>query len=357
MCGLCGVFGTSSFNSFQYDSFKWLLNFSATRGEDSTGVAIRKTDVKTKETVIGLYKSEGPPANLYFRFPEIFDPLKGDLARPPVGENISMLMGHNRATTIGATNADNAHPFAHGHIVGTHNGTLSWRTSLPAVPDKPGCTDSEQIYYAMSQGWTLQDIVGKTNGAIALAWYDMKEKSFNIFRNKERTLFYVPQYTSTIYYASEEWILSQALIKGRNPELVKSITPVSVMNHYKWDLSKSSLSLSITPVQEASYKTGAAVVSANKPVASTLTYREVDRKGAGKTDEPFRKETGWLTVDFENKEDFDSCVRHGCAYCSTALTWDEQQRGEISWLERDTPLCETCAKEWSDNAFYIAAGM
>lgn len=195
MCGIVGCVG--KIYSKEEDVFKLLLKLDVIRGEHSTGVCSVTKDKASWATS----KMVGTTYDL--------------LATKDFSELMKrthlMLFGHNRQATRGTISNDNAHPFAHGHIIGCHNGTLNSVFNLK--DSKKFTVDSEALYYDMSHNGAKKTIE-KLNGAFALCWYDDNERTINLVRNSERPLYYC--YTKdhkTFFWASESWMLHVAMSK------------------------------------------------------------------------------------------------------------------------------------------------
>lgn len=193
MCGLVGVLGEPGEDITQL--FTDMLYMDTIRGHDSTGVMVKKENkppVVLKEIGIAhsLIKSKA----------------WGRHVTKSVDSNICYI-GHNRAGTRGGNTIQNAHPFTHGHITLTHNGTLLSSYELEKKGNISFGTDSEHIAYSVyTQGieWTWR----KLNGAAALVWWDRKENTLNLIRNEKRPLAFV--YTEDkkhFIYASEIWMI------------------------------------------------------------------------------------------------------------------------------------------------------
>lgn len=195
MCGLVGVFGASNWLTTKL--FKHLLFVDQIRGIDSTGVFVLKESYKW-----AIGKDLGVPANL------MSTPWWQDtLVNGANTSNNLLLMGHNRAKTLGDISVENAHPFRHGNIVLAHNGTLKSVDSIK-IGDEKFETDSEQICYSISQKG-IEWVWERLQGAAALTFYDFKSRKLYFIRNSERPLFYTERALGHgIFWASEDWMLT-----------------------------------------------------------------------------------------------------------------------------------------------------
>ena len=104
----------------------------------------------------------------------------------------ALTVGHVRASTQGATNDENAHPFIieredGSKLVGVHNGTLDvWRSRTDA--DKFD-VDSHWLYYKLAKDGI--DAFAGFSGAYALVWYDTRHPDqVFVARNTKRPLFW-----------------------------------------------------------------------------------------------------------------------------------------------------------------------
>jgi hypothetical protein len=113
VCGLVGVFGDNFTRNKTI--FEELLHIDQLRGQHSTGVAF------LNEKYTQVIKDIVTPEELsyYKKYQKAMN--KEHLA----------LMGHNRQATRGEIIQSNAHPFSHGSITLTHNGTCSNVNTLP----------------------------------------------------------------------------------------------------------------------------------------------------------------------------------------------------------------------------------
>lgn len=176
MCGLVGIAGDVDHKSFRM--FRDMLVFDTIRGFDSTGVC--KVDLQDN---IIIEKDIGPPQMLWdwVAKSKIFTS-KGTHN----GVLPKVLLGHNRAATVGEVNFENAHPFEYGGIIGAHNGTLTgrgWR-----LEGDHNLIDSQRVFKHISEKG-IDDCWAKLDGAAALSFYDKKAETINLIRNNQRPLF------------------------------------------------------------------------------------------------------------------------------------------------------------------------
>jgi len=193
MCGQGGVAGTIGGNEEKI--FQFLLIYNSTRGLDSTGAgSVKRYNVKGGIPEMVVAKEIGNP----FELLSIARKGQHDFSDVLQGSQRALL-GHCRAKTIGAASRKNAHPFRFDHIMGTHNGTLSYQTQASLIGEKKFETDSEALYFEIEERgiaeaikkMRVSDNVNAVNpDAYALVWYNAKENSINLLRNKERPLWY-----------------------------------------------------------------------------------------------------------------------------------------------------------------------
>lgn len=212
MCGLVGVMG----NIIRRDrvALYWLLHLDVIRGEDSTGIAaIHKETLGGKDHFTArVFKEVGHPSELYDSYPEDFP---NDFYEPKNGAyNSYCLIGHNRAATQGLVNANNAHPFDMGNVIGAHNGTVDQWTMTSLNGYEEHDIDSKIIYQHINDTGQVQEVWDVADGAMALTWWDKKENALKVVRNNQRPLHYaISKDKKLIYWASKPWMLIAALAK------------------------------------------------------------------------------------------------------------------------------------------------
>jgi hypothetical protein len=199
MCGIVGLV-SPSFSQKEEKIFKNMLVADTLRGAHSTGVvAVQRGYGKKAKTEDTWLKQVGCGQSFVEDNKEFFANVSY--------RDKTFLVGHNRWATAGEVNAENAHPFTHGHITMVHNGTLDYLGNL-----EKGYTfdvDSEALCWELANKG-VRETLAKVYGAFTLVWYDDKEDSLNIVRNEERPMC-IAHVGGTIFYASErkmlEWIL------------------------------------------------------------------------------------------------------------------------------------------------------
>ena len=171
MCGIIG--GVNLPAKVGQDFITQALYVDALRGWDSTGlVAIREGKAEYYKRALGAA-----------------DFLRTRAFQRLVSGQAEAFIGHNRAATVGSVTDETAHPFVHGHIIGVHNGTLDWGWDKELKDGKKFAVDSDALIYNISQEG-VRETVAKAEGAFAIVYYDMKARTLNIIRNKERPMYY-----------------------------------------------------------------------------------------------------------------------------------------------------------------------
>ena len=134
--------------------------------------------------------------------------------------NTRVLVGHNRYATMGALNAENAHPFFHGPITGVHNGSIhNWEDIFPK--SNTFDVDSDALYGYLNDN-SLDELLDLgIDGAFTLVWYDSSDKKLRIIRNEQRPLAYFhSKDNDLIGLASEldmlKWITNRSTYNGLN---------------------------------------------------------------------------------------------------------------------------------------------
>lgn len=120
-------------------------------------------------------------------------------------KDMPIMMGHNRLATVGNVTSKNAHPFVHGNIILTHNGTLDDVTDLEDA--KNFDTDSEAICHSIAT-IGIDATYKKLKGAWTLVWYDMEKETLNFVSNGKRPMFMqADKRNRSLFWSSDKSLL------------------------------------------------------------------------------------------------------------------------------------------------------
>ena len=297
MCGLVGVSGTLEIR--ERDIFADMLVADTLRGDDSTGVAIITRGVDTPT----LKKMVGPGSD--------FVALHDKLVAGRRDSRDSVMLGHNRKTTVGGTSKLNAHPFMcqHDRIVGAHNGTIPAHVirRLGDEYDDFG-TDSEGLINSISVQGPHATIKKLHLGAWATTWYDYETGRLNFLRNKDRPLhFAFSEDRKQLYWASEagmlRWLLGRRGVKlfednifyFREDNLYSIEVPARTAAFGQWRVVEckaapfpvgvhrghgpgTAVATTTTPMRTQTTPNGGALVNRNRPVESFSSVPPISTK-------------------------------------------------------------------------------
>jgi predicted glutamine amidotransferase len=356
MCGHVGIAG-----DLRYDEekiLKKMLLFDYFRGMDSTGFAAIK---HTGEAVIA--KVADNPLIL-------FDMNKFKSGLSYMSNRV--FMGHNRAATRGGINNANAHPFQCDHIIGTHNGTLTTK-STKALEDALGETfsvDSLALFTAISRLGIDETIklceTGTTSsdGAWSLVWYDQQQGSINFLRNKWRPMWLAfSEDHKRLFWASEWPIISSALNVGDDtPQKLSAnkegytYLPTDVDMHYRFDVAVLKEGSKNRPKPACKKLEGKEPAPYHTPAKDDPFGHRSGQSGMGfhttqhstTTSRSENKDVVHLLGDNDNplagtikRDDFEQMAKYGCAWCQSEVNYDDKG---ICVIEKDQAvLCRSCS--------------
>lgn len=345
MCGLVGVAGKLEYKDEEI--FKRLLLYDYFRGPDSTGMAA----IDVAGTRASVVKIASHPIDLF------------DLGRFKTSlsaQQSSVFMGHNRAATKGAVNGVNAHPYEYGHIVGCHNGTLTSHafTELENALGERFDVDSQAVFAAISR-LGIDRTVSLLQGAWSLVWFDLREKTLNFLRNKERPLWYAYSETFNHFFWASEWPTIHDAVRSvaHGPALYKDpdgyrfwSTPEDIHMQFKIaDLRAGSQQAPAPILRQLKGKEPARVVTggqdpfgrqgpANAPGGITSTKKSPKNETNliqlfGNKSAPF--------AGFISYEKFCEIAKYGCSWCGADVIFEEVG---VTVFEQDgTVLCPVCS--------------
>lgn len=238
MCGLVFVGGKSSLSMSDMNIFEQFLQCDTYRGDHSTGVcAIYKPYNGEGFVKMGKAAVDG----FDFVKTQLFEDITRHKATSSVGSAYATYpkaaFGHNRYATIGAVNAENAHPFNVGHITLAHNGTLNagWKSKLP--DGHLFTVDSHCVANAMAV-LGVDRLIQLLDGAFTLIWHNSEDKTLNIIRNAERPFHLWETTMGDWFGCSEEKMGDWLLTRGKVPRKFKRHFELEVGVQYVFDVSE-----------------------------------------------------------------------------------------------------------------------
>ncbi len=274
MCGIVGCAGNLA--QAEKKMFRDMLLFDVVRGQDSTGVVGVNY---SSPSSVSVAKDVGHPLNLWDipATQSLFD------ARGVYKAGAKVLIGHNRAATVGSVTVDNAHPFNFGDIYGVHNGSLWDTNDLEGNFD----VDSKEVFYTIHKKG-IEHTWANLNGAAALVWWDKGEERLNLIRNKERPLFVAEnKKRDCMFWASESWMIEVAAVRHK-VELHEKPTSVPTNTLYSFSATAVNVFLKDEKeLQESFYQgyTPGYYVGGSVPYAVQSNYSS-PKPGRETVDEP-----------------------------------------------------------------------
>ena len=185
--------------------FTELLLLNQTRGTDAAGVA-----VVCKDGTFKLLKRPGPAAGL------VADKLYCCVLE--LDNKVTAILGHTRRKSRGSEqNSLNNHPLRTGRVLGTHNGHLANADRLARKHRlrRVAEVDSEVLFRLAGRARSaagFKRLLAGCRGSISAALVGLNEpaKVWLVKGNMPLSVGYVPR-LRTVFYASEGWMLDEAL--------------------------------------------------------------------------------------------------------------------------------------------------
>lgn len=352
MCGLVGLFGDIDYKGRK--AFSIMHHLDVLRGRDGAGIYY-----SNKKGEGELLKCGGLPEELYWLHSEKFDD-KNILKET----SLNLILGHNRAQTVGKICDENAHPFEFDRIVGAHNGTLS----KYCLNDFPGyhadSVDSEILFSGINEMTkgnfpkypTLNKIINTTFGAMALTWYDKEKKVLHLYRNSQRELYVTMAADDSVFiWASEPWIIGVAC--DRVGLKIKKIEKYPEYQHTQLRLKmkgafgkvkvcrtekieREVVTYNYTQNRSEYEKIWEEAMGSNLPPLPPKNHnhnhqhRNEVNPNAPKSFEIYGEQIG---VD-----EYVNRVKLGCCICGSGITYAD--RFNIRFLDKVSPVCSECLK-------------
>jgi hypothetical protein len=137
--------------------------------------------------------------------------------------DFNVVIGHNRAATIGAGEDDNCHPFQFDHVGFVHNGTLSNYRTLVEDRTFNHSVDSAWAAKALSEKDNPVDVLTKVKGPYVFVWHNMKTNTFHIARNNNRDIWWINDKDNETLFFASEWGMLQWLLDRNGVDYGKSM--------------------------------------------------------------------------------------------------------------------------------------
>jgi hypothetical protein len=278
MCGLVGMLlkGINGGLGADADIVEQLLYIDALRGEDSTGVCLFENDGDMR-----IIK-EASTADYFLRSKEWASMRSAFVSRGKA------MLGHNRKSTVGKTNDENAHPFIiDDRYVFMHNGTL---TSHKHLADVEIDSHALGIHLTKCEGdpRKIEQALSNVYGAYACVWLDQKLEKIYMLKNKERPLYLAESLPGYIYGSEPMFIYAASL---RNKTKIESCKEIENDTLYTFDVSKAGVpmtmeTLTIKKSPPLASKSGGQGHKGGTTAANSMVY---GKKGGELSKNEFKK--------------------------------------------------------------------
>jgi predicted glutamine amidotransferase len=354
MCGLNGAFGEIGLK--ERNALNLLSMFSQVRGRHSTGMGLVYKNRQRQPTII---KAVGGQESLVKAELKHFIGATWTL----LDNSLRCVIGHNRHATVGGINKENAHPFRFGDIIGCHNGTIPLYSLSHLDEHKHSLTDSQILIAELGSGTAIKEVVEFAQGAWAVVWYDYKKHTLHMVRNKQRTLYVSMSLNKkTILWASEAWMLRQALEYVGLTEKYDVVKSVVTDKHLTWSTERHN---------DIKLRIGDAAGGKSRPYVNVTPHATgirgwwpLAKKASNVVSLPNKngeaaevEEAEYIeeyTKGFKDalihRRGFEKLIEDGCSWCTGALFWEDRE--SIGWFDRTEPLCLDCAQHLRDKYSY-----
>ena len=201
---MCGIFGFSGVGKVDMRLLYKLALANESRGNQSTGIGIY--DERFKDNT--YYFKQAVSATDFL--------VNGDLDRV---EGAPIIIGHTRYATGGAVNAENAHPFQEGNILGIHNGWLLNQSKFEEKYNlEKSAVDSNALYKALAATDNdYKNVLPGISGAMALAY--IIDEDLYLYRRGSKPVFLVST-EEGVYFSSLEYPFLSHLSEDYKPFMI-----------------------------------------------------------------------------------------------------------------------------------------
>lgn len=257
-----------------------MLVFDQVRGFDSTGICfVGNSNNKAK-----VEKELDGPENLWSYYDsELLD------HRGVANTTQKVMLGHNRAATIGKVTRENAHPFTFDTVTGVHNGSLDdWYDLERDEKGHQFDVDSKALIATIARKG-IDHTWKSFRGAATVVWWDEADGSLNMVRNNQRPLYLAySKNNDVLFWASEPWMITVAA--SRNNITLKTFTEEKEKDGQKWTEKYTVYPMATDHFFKFSVSaTGVKLVEDRKlekkvaPISYTPTYTGWNRTNGGTT--------------------------------------------------------------------------
>lgn len=245
MCGIVGMVGDIMMTTSTAQDRKWFnaaLLADTVRGIHSTGCFFASRSMEDgkeldevsirwlKDTVTGGEYAYGGWLS------ELLKPLSREHKKRTMASP-SVMVGHNRAATVGSVKLENAHPFKVGNTILVHNGTLGKNSGLKDDTKDIHEVDSARLCHNIDK-YGIIDTLERVKGAFTVVVVNYEEGKLYLARNSQRPLI-VFEHSGVMFFASTRLIAEFAChVANINPDKVdmKSMPSGEL---WEFDLTKS----------------------------------------------------------------------------------------------------------------------